>query len=160
MLIAAAANIGEINGPRNGRGYPTAHWQAGCVVDQREERILPDWNEDMLPFTHDDFLEVFRAYNAAIWPAQIVAYALGLAAVILLVPPNSARGRAILAILALMWLWVAIIYHWGFFSAINRVAFSSPPCSTFRVRSWRGWPSPVKSSSASGAASQECLPSV
>jgi len=84
---------------------------------------LPDWNEDMLPFTHDDFLEVFRAYNAAIWPAQIVAYALGIAAVILLVSPNPARSRAILAILALMWLWTAIVYHWGFFSAINRVAF-------------------------------------
>ena len=35
---------------------------------------LPDWNDDMLPFTHDDFLEVCRAYNAVIWPAQIVAY--------------------------------------------------------------------------------------
>ena len=31
----------------------------------------------MLPFTHEEFIAVFRVYNTAIWPAQIVAYLLG-----------------------------------------------------------------------------------
>ncbi len=33
------------------------------------------------PFTIEQFLEVFATYNAAIWPAQIIAYALRLMAV-------------------------------------------------------------------------------
>ena len=32
-----------------------------------------------LPFTVADFLDVLRAYNLAIWPGQVVLYALGAA---------------------------------------------------------------------------------
>jgi hypothetical protein len=31
-----------------------------------------------MPFTVEDFFLVFRDYNAAIWPAQIIAMVLGL----------------------------------------------------------------------------------
>jgi hypothetical protein len=30
----------------------------------------------MLPFTHEQFLEVFARYNLAVWPAQFFAYLL------------------------------------------------------------------------------------
>jgi hypothetical protein len=33
----------------------------------------------MLPFTHAQFVAVFAAYNTAVWPAQLVAGALGMA---------------------------------------------------------------------------------
>ncbi|MGM0484554.1 MAG: DUF6064 family protein, partial [Candidatus Krumholzibacteriota bacterium] len=36
-----------------------------------------------MPFTVEQFFEVFESYNLAIWPAQIAAYILGIAAVIL-----------------------------------------------------------------------------
>ena len=39
----------------------------------------------MLPFTIDQFFGVFEQYNQAIWPIHIVAYILGIAAIILTV---------------------------------------------------------------------------
>ena len=48
----------------------------------------------MLPFTREQFLAAFVTYNEAIWPAQLVAYLLGLAAVALLVlAPANCRSR-------------------------------------------------------------------
>jgi hypothetical protein len=44
----------------------------------------------VLPFTTEEFFEVFARYNAAIWPAQIGAAGLGLLALILLLRQGSA----------------------------------------------------------------------
>ncbi len=71
------------------------------------------------PFTNAEFFAVFVAYNAAIWPAQIVAYVFGAIAVVAL---RWTRPRLIVSILAVMWLWNAIGYHYPFFSTINPVA--------------------------------------
>ncbi len=71
------------------------------------------------PFTIAEFLGVFVAYNAAIWPAQIVAYLLGVVAVAAL---WLKQLRLILAILALMWLGTGIGYHYLFFASINPAA--------------------------------------
>lgn len=78
----------------------------------------------MLPFTRDQFLVVFAEYNyqAAVWPPQFVAYALGLAMVLLLFYPSAAMRRTLSAALALMWLWTGVAYHWLHFAAINPVA--------------------------------------
>jgi hypothetical protein len=54
-----------------------------------------------LPFTVEQFLGVFSRYNEAIWPAQLVAYALGLAAVGLALWRQPYSDRTIAAILAL-----------------------------------------------------------
>jgi hypothetical protein len=75
-----------------------------------------------MPFTTQQFFEVFDAYNATIWPAQIVAYALGLAAV---AAPSQAAAHAprfIAGVLALMWLWNGVCYHWLAFTPINPAA--------------------------------------
>lgn len=77
----------------------------------------------MLPFTIEQFIEVFVHYNQAIWPAQIVAYALGAVAVALLFWRLRAGGSVIALILAAMWLWTGIFYHWLFFSPLNNAAF-------------------------------------
>ena len=78
----------------------------------------------MLPFTRDQFLGVFAEYNyhAAVWPAQFVAYALGLTMVLLIFHPSAAMRRTLNAALALMWLWTGIAYHWLHFAPINPVA--------------------------------------
>jgi len=78
----------------------------------------------MLPFTREAFLAVFAAYNDAVWPAQIAAYLLAIAAVGLILRPSSGGGRSIAAILALMWAWTGLAYHVAFFAAINRPAFA------------------------------------
>lgn len=78
----------------------------------------------MLPFTLDQFLNVFAAYNQAIWPAQIAAYLLGIVAVAALFRPGRASDRIIAAVLGLMWIWTGILYHGLFFAPINTAAFA------------------------------------
>lgn len=77
----------------------------------------------MLPFTHEQFLAVFASYNVAIWPAQAIAYGLGLIAVALVSLRRVAASRAAAAILATMWLWTGGAYHWAFFTGINGAAW-------------------------------------
>lgn len=77
----------------------------------------------MLPFTSEQFLAVFVAYNEAIWPIQIAAYLLGVIAVALLFWNPPGADRIIVAIVAAMWLWTGVAYHALFFSAINKAAY-------------------------------------
>lgn len=76
----------------------------------------------MLPFSRTQFLAVFVDYNLGVWPAQLVAYALGLSMILLLARPTRITRRAIGAGLAVMWAWTGTAYHWLYFSAINRAA--------------------------------------
>ena len=64
----------------------------------------------MLPFTVEDLLGVFETYNQAIWPMQIVAYVLGVLAVLLAVRQTAMSSRIIAGILSFLWLFSA-----GFF---------------------------------------------
>jgi Family of unknown function (DUF6064) len=76
----------------------------------------------IMPFTTQQFFAVFSAYNAAIWPAQTAAYALGLAAVVSLLLAPARAHRIIACVLALMWLWNGVCYHWLAFAPINPAA--------------------------------------
>jgi len=76
----------------------------------------------MLPFTVAQFFDVFARYNDAIWPAQIIAYLVGVAALAFLVRRGRQADLVTTACLAGMWLWTGIAYHWLFFAAINDAA--------------------------------------
>lgn len=76
----------------------------------------------MLPFTRDQFLANLVAYNEAIWPAQLAAFALGLLAVALLFWRRQMADRQIVGTLAIMWLWTGVGYHWLHFAEINKAA--------------------------------------
>jgi hypothetical protein len=76
-----------------------------------------------IPFTVEQFLGVFQLYNEAIWPAQIVAYALGLLAIILALKKTTYSGRVASFVLSLFWLWMGTVYHILFFSTINKAAY-------------------------------------
>ena len=79
----------------------------------------------MLPFGHAEFLDVFARYNLAIWPGQLVAYALGAAVLAGLLPGRTSRAaRLVPAGLALMWAWTGVAYHWMFFAEINEAAWA------------------------------------
>lgn len=78
----------------------------------------------MLPFTREQFVAVFAEYNAGIWPAQILAYLLGLVMVALLLRPSPAGGRVVAAGLAAMWAWTGVAYHWAYFASINKAALA------------------------------------
>jgi hypothetical protein len=76
-----------------------------------------------LPFTVEQFLSVFRAYNEAIWPAQYALVALALIALLLVAFPRRWSSAAVSGILAVLWLWVGIAYHLAFFARINPLAY-------------------------------------
>jgi hypothetical protein len=76
-----------------------------------------------LPFTVEQFIDVFVRYNQAIWPMQLIAYALGLAAVFLAFRKNGHSGITVSLILSFFWLWMGVVYHWMYFSGINKAAF-------------------------------------
>jgi hypothetical protein len=78
----------------------------------------------MLPFTLDDLLGVFETYNQAVWPMQIIAYVLGVVAVLLVVRKTALSSQAIFGILAFLWLFSA-----GFF--IFALAPIYPPAHVF-----------------------------
>ncbi|SHF22359.1 hypothetical protein SAMN05443144_106158 [Fodinibius roseus] len=76
-----------------------------------------------LPFTTEQFLQVFREYNLAIWPMQVVAYVLGLVSIGLSVWWQSYANKVNSLILFGMWIWMGMAYHITFFSQINQAAF-------------------------------------
>src|SRR5512133_2548300 len=75
-----------------------------------------------IPFTVEQFFTVFRNYNEAIWPAQIIAYILGIAVLVLAIRKVNLSDRIISAILAIFWVWMGIFYHILHFSVINPAA--------------------------------------
>jgi hypothetical protein len=79
---------------------------------------------DFLLFSARTYYRLFEIYNAAIWPAQILAVGLGLAIWALLGRAAASRGRVIAAILAGCWLWVAIAFHAHRYATINTAAVS------------------------------------
>jgi Family of unknown function (DUF6064) len=77
----------------------------------------------MLPFSREQFLAVFVSYNQSIWPVQVLAYLIGIVAVMLLFRPGAATDRLVGSILAVFWIWTGIVYHCLFFSEINKAAY-------------------------------------
>jgi hypothetical protein len=74
------------------------------------------------PFTVAEFLAVFAAYNAAIWPFHIAAYGLGLVALAAVFVPYPHLARLAFAALALLWVFTGFGYHLLFFATINPIA--------------------------------------
>lgn len=76
-----------------------------------------------IPFTVEQFFEVFKTYNTAIWPAQVLAYVLGVAALAPAIRGGEAPARIVAGILASFWLWMGIFYHMPYFRVINPAAW-------------------------------------
>lgn len=76
-----------------------------------------------LPFTVDQFLQVFADYNQTIWPAQLLAYLLGFLALLLIVQKRKPTEYGVNLILAAFWLWMGGVYHIIFFSEVNTAAY-------------------------------------
>ena len=76
-----------------------------------------------LPFKLDDFLQVFRNYNTAVFPIQIIFYCLAIIAVFLSFKKNQYSDRIISSALSFFWLWMGVIYHIIYFSSINKAAY-------------------------------------
>jgi len=59
-----------------------------------------------IPFTVEQFLGIFKSYNLAIWPMQVIAYLLGIDAVLLAIKNIRYSDRIISAVLSFYWLWM------------------------------------------------------
>jgi len=75
-----------------------------------------------LPFSHDAFLDVFAAYNTALWPAEMVLWLATAAVAVGWFASRRIGARAAFALLAVHWAWSGIAYHWVYFRTINRAA--------------------------------------
>jgi hypothetical protein len=77
---------------------------------------------DFLLFSSRTYYRLFELHNRAIWPAQVPAIALGLAILALSLRGGPRPGRAVAAILAACWLWVAWAYLLERYDTINWAA--------------------------------------
>jgi len=75
------------------------------------------------PFTTGQFLDVFRRYNEAVWPAQVALIAVALAAAFAAYRANVRRSwrwaQVSILLLAALWSWTGIVYHKHFFAALT-----------------------------------------
>lgn len=76
-----------------------------------------------LPFTIDEFLEVFRKYNLSVFPMQLLFYLFGAMALYCSIKKSRLSDKIILLILSFLWLWTGIVYHLLHFSWINKAAY-------------------------------------
>ncbi len=75
------------------------------------------------PFTVEQFLDVFRNYNQALFPIQIVFYLLSTIVIYQTIKTNKLSSKIISGKLSFLWLWMGIIYHIIFFTATNKLAY-------------------------------------
>jgi len=80
------------------------------------------WPE--LPFTPEQFFAVFARYNKAVWPMQVVFYAIAILILALLYSGRVWASRQIAKLLATLWAWMAIAYHFIHFATINSAAWA------------------------------------
>ena len=72
-----------------------------------------------LPFTREQFFDLFAAYNAALWPALVALWIASVVLSLLLLSSRRPSDRWISALLAVHWIWSAVAYHGAFFTRIN-----------------------------------------
>ena len=76
-----------------------------------------------LPFTTDQFLEIFAEYNRALSWAVAALWLASLAALALAARNRSRHSRTLTLFLGALWLWNAVAYHAVFFTRINPAAW-------------------------------------
>jgi len=76
-----------------------------------------------LPFTREQFFDLFAAYNALLWPALVALWLASVVAGALLLWARRPPDRWIGALLAAHWAWSALAYHAAFFTRINPAAW-------------------------------------
>ena len=75
-----------------------------------------------LPFTNEQFFDVFAAYNETLWPGAVTLW---IASVVIAVRLSTRRPDdwVISGVLVWHWAWSALAYHAAFFSPINPAAW-------------------------------------
>jgi hypothetical protein len=77
-----------------------------------------------LTLTLANLLAAFEKYNVAIWPMQVLGYALGLVALFFAIKRSSYSSRIVTAILCFLWLWTGIVFFPLFFAPVYTPAYA------------------------------------
>jgi hypothetical protein len=87
---------------------------------------MPEWwtysPSDFLLFSPRTYYRLIERHNLALWPAQLLALALGGMVAGLLRRPTVTRGRAVAGILAALWAWVGWAFVAERYATINWAA--------------------------------------
>jgi pimeloyl-ACP methyl ester carboxylesterase len=68
----------------------------------------------------DELRDLFATYNPAVWPAHLVAYAAGMAALgMILYRPGRRTDRLVVGVLALTWLWLGVVFFGRYAAELN-----------------------------------------
>ena len=78
----------------------------------------------LIPFTPEQFFAVFARYNREIWPMQFVLLALAVLCVVFLLSRREWASRQVAKLLAALWAWMAVVYHFQHFAKINPAAWA------------------------------------
>ena len=76
-----------------------------------------------IPFSKEQFMDVFAHYNLTIWPFQVVLNLLALTMIIFTFNRRKNSDKINSSILSFLWIWIGVIYHLIFFTAINKAAY-------------------------------------
>jgi uncharacterized protein DUF6064 len=76
-----------------------------------------------LPFTKDQFFDLFAAFNVALWPALIALWIASVVVSLMLFSSRRPTDRWVSALLAAHWAWSGLAYHAAFFTRINPAAW-------------------------------------
>ncbi len=76
-----------------------------------------------MPFSTEQFFEVFREYNISVFPFQVVILMLGTLSIFLIRKDSKFISSFIKGFIIILWLWIGIVYHIIFFTAINKAAY-------------------------------------
>jgi hypothetical protein len=75
------------------------------------------------PFSTEQFLGVFEAYNLSVWPLQILFYFLAAVCLYLIFYRNKLTDAIVGGTLSFYWVWMGFVYHGLFFTRINSAAY-------------------------------------
>lgn len=96
-----------------------------------------------LPFTVEQFLQVFANYNTAVWPLQVVLGLLALIVIYFAVKRSLFTDKVVPFVLSFLWIWMGWVYHITFFSVINPAAVGFGAIFIFQgllflLTAWKG----------------------
>jgi hypothetical protein len=77
---------------------------------------------DFLMFSSRSYYRLIESYNAAIWPAHLLALVAGLVVIVAIVRPRQHLQRSAALVLAAAWGWVAWAYQLERYAEINTAA--------------------------------------
>ena len=76
-----------------------------------------------MPFTKEQFFDLFVSYNEALWPAAVALWIVSAVIVAVRLSVRRPHDRWISALLVTHWAWSALAYHVAFFTRINPAAW-------------------------------------